>query len=145
MATNFASGVGPCSGIVEQFKPILRVTANPKFWHLSCECPWALARDYTVTCSLILMPRPHFITCSAKSVSCVYIVQLTTHSVLVCDSHLPKKNYLHLGTWLRSFISFTIDQYVTFRITFYSMHSTWLPWKHQCANVHLRVLYFTML
>ena len=30
MAANFASGVGPCVGIIEPFKHILRVTAHPQ-------------------------------------------------------------------------------------------------------------------
>ena len=46
LAANFASGVGPCTGIVESFKHLLCVTAHP---HLSCEHPWALARDNSGT------------------------------------------------------------------------------------------------
>ena len=34
LAVNFASGVGPCTGIFEPFKHLLRVTAHPQFWHL---------------------------------------------------------------------------------------------------------------
>ena len=36
------------SWIVEPFKHLLRATADPQFWRLSCECPWVLARDNTV-------------------------------------------------------------------------------------------------
>ena len=31
LAANFASGVGPCTGIVEPFKHLLRVTTHPHF------------------------------------------------------------------------------------------------------------------
>ena len=52
LAANFAFGVAPCSGIVEPFKLFLRVTAHLLFWCLSCERPWALARDKTVIYSM---------------------------------------------------------------------------------------------
>ena len=44
LAANFASEVGSCREIVEQFKHLLHATTHPQFWHLSCKCPWALAR-----------------------------------------------------------------------------------------------------
>ena len=49
LATNFASGVGTYIGIVETFKHLLRATVHPQFWCLSCERPWALARDTMVS------------------------------------------------------------------------------------------------
>ena len=36
------------SWIVKPFKHLLRATADPQFWRLSCECPWVLAQDNTV-------------------------------------------------------------------------------------------------
>ena len=45
LAANFASGVGPCMGMVEPFKHLLRVTAHPHFLALELR---ALARDNTV-------------------------------------------------------------------------------------------------
>ena len=44
MAVKFASGVGPCVGIVEPFKCVLRVANCPQFWRLSCDRPWALVQ-----------------------------------------------------------------------------------------------------
>ena len=45
MAANFASGVGPCAGIVEPFKQVLRVTTHPQIlaleqahWSPTCTC-----------------------------------------------------------------------------------------------------------
>ena len=48
LAANFASEVGSCREIVEQFKHLLHPTTHPQFLRLSCECPWALAQDNTV-------------------------------------------------------------------------------------------------
>ena len=39
MAANFASGVGPCVGIVESFNHILRVTAHPQILALELQAP----------------------------------------------------------------------------------------------------------
>jgi len=39
MAANFASGVGPCVGIVEPFKHILCVTAHPQILALGLRAP----------------------------------------------------------------------------------------------------------
>ena len=50
LAANLASWVGACAWIAEPFRHLHRVTAHPQifFWCLSCERPWALARDNTV-------------------------------------------------------------------------------------------------
>ena len=47
-ATNFAFRVGTCLQIVEPFKHLFCATVHFKFWCLSCEHPWALARDNMV-------------------------------------------------------------------------------------------------
>ena len=48
LAVYFASGVGPCTGLVEPFKLLLRVTTHPQFLVLELRCPWALDWDNTV-------------------------------------------------------------------------------------------------
>ena len=77
MAANFASGVGPCAGIVESFKHLLRVTAHPQilvlelqaamdnavlYLYFLClsnlhdsdykhlQCIWLLAESLLITC-----------------------------------------------------------------------------------------------
>ena len=47
-ATNSASRVGTCLRIVEPFKHLFCATVHLEFWCLSCEHPWALARDNMV-------------------------------------------------------------------------------------------------
>ena len=39
LAVYFASGVGPCTGIVETFKHLLRVTVHPQFLTLELRAP----------------------------------------------------------------------------------------------------------
>ena len=50
LAANFASGVGPCGGIVEPFKCLLHVTAHPQFLAVELQAPMgpSLAQDNTV-------------------------------------------------------------------------------------------------
>ena len=48
MAANFASGVGLCTGMVEPFKHLLRVTAYPQILALELRVPMGAARDNMV-------------------------------------------------------------------------------------------------
>ena len=49
LAANFASGVGPCGGIVEPFKHLLHATAHPQFLALEVQAPMGTCPDNTVS------------------------------------------------------------------------------------------------
>ena len=50
LAANFASGMGPCTGIVEPFKHLLRVTAHPHFLAVELWVPMGACLGQYGTC-----------------------------------------------------------------------------------------------
>ena len=57
LGANFASGVGPCTGIVDHLSTFSVYPPTLISWHLSCDRPWALAWDNTVAIRVIEMLR----------------------------------------------------------------------------------------
>ena len=60
LAANFASGVGPCMGIVEPFKHLLRVTAHPHFLAVELRAPMGACLGQYGTCmeyKIVILPR----------------------------------------------------------------------------------------